>query len=343
MAKATIFDLFLGRPIQLPGVPLVDMASLQWEFEESVKEAWKERRKRLSVALAGVLDVPAAQRPQLLTTLQESTLRQPYLPLRPTPLSAGPTPSAQQPRWQPNIQRAVSMGQTTASFDEQTEAYHVGQEILDAAKSGLLSWVPGLVLVGRAGSGKTHVMCELAMYAIGLGFDIEITALSSKRAQQFGGLHAHKLFDLPAHQSNFPPQVQAKTAIASLSRSPIRWNLLKVTHCFFIEEVGLLSAQTIAAIDCILRYVLNNQVPFGGAIFVGTGAVCQLSQLGGDTFWSSTYLITCFRVAVLKHGIRFLDQWQEEVVDILERPRNTPQEIARVVQLVAQECNYVQR
>jgi len=338
-AHEYIHDVFFGRMFHVGGVPLVDMASMAWELTEQVTAAWAERRKRLAETLVGCVNISAAQRGPLVEELKRSTLRQPYLPL-----SAGAQPQGTgPPAWEPGIRRAASVGQTLASFNEQTEVYEMGCEILDAARSGLTSWVPGLLLVGMAGSGKTHVLRQLALYAMGLGFDIEYTALQSRKALQFGGVHVHKLFNFEPRHEKQPPHIQAKAAVSSLSQAPGRWALLQVTHCLFIEEVGLLSAQTIAAMDIVLRVIRNNQVPFGGAVVMASGAVPQLAQLNGDTFWSSTLLITSFRVALFEESIRYLNREHHELVCLMEKPQSSPADIARAWQIVEQNCNFVDR
>ena len=66
--------------------------------------------------------------------------------------------------------------------------------MIDNYKKGYSGFIRNLLVMGVAGSGKTTLQECIRLYALGQGLSVIAILLTAERANQIGGVHAHKLF-----------------------------------------------------------------------------------------------------------------------------------------------------
>ena len=196
------------------------------------------------------------------------------------------------------------------------------------------------LLVGPPGSGKTHILLLAQLYALSRGLNAQIIALTSERARRLGGEHIHLLFRLPVlDYRNHTITSMAETTIIALARSPIRLAALQRIDVLLVEEIGLISAETFAVIDTVLRHIRDSPVPMGGVLVIACGDPRQLSPVTGSLIWTSHHLITTFKVISLKHYVRALQDGRLQIVlELLRRSTLTEEEINQFKNIIQQHC-----
>ena len=90
--------------------------------------------------------------------------------------------------------------QSNESYNEQCLAVQVGVKAINkySKQFGVKASTAtrGEIIHGFPGSGKTHVIKYLLLYAMMQGLNTMITALMGTRANALGGIHIHRLFGL---------------------------------------------------------------------------------------------------------------------------------------------------
>jgi ABC-type Mn2+/Zn2+ transport system ATPase subunit len=66
--------------------------------------------------------------------------------------------------------------------------------MIDNYKKGYSGFIQNLLVMGVAGSGKTTLQECIGLYALEQGLSVIAVSLTAERANQIGGVHAHKLF-----------------------------------------------------------------------------------------------------------------------------------------------------
>ena len=107
-------------------------------------------------------------------------------------------------------------------------------------------------LVGRPGSGKSHVLKLACAYALSKGLKVELMSFTSERARKLGGNHLHIVFPLKVSKGRIPMSHEIATdCLQVLQSDPLKEAVIKRTDVFFFEEIGLLSSQLFSALDSI--------------------------------------------------------------------------------------------
>jgi len=148
-------------------------------------------------------------------------------------------------------------------------------------------------LTGRAGTGKTtflkkvfhstHKKCVIA-------------APTGVAAINAGGVTLHSLLQLPfgcfvpAEILSDIQEIAIKistpaTILKEMRFSRIKLSLLRELELLIIDEVSMLRADLLDAIDTILRLVRRNQEPFGGLQIFFVGDLLQLPPVVKDQEW----------------------------------------------------------
>ncbi|WP_448520345.1 ATP-dependent DNA helicase [Rhodoflexus sp.] len=124
-------------------------------------------------------------------------------------------------------------------------------------------------LTGKAGTGKSTFLRE-AIQQIKKGF--VVTAPTGIAAMNVGGMTLHSLFRLPTR-----PLLPEDKGILKFNPESERYQVLKKMHILVIDEVSMIRADVMDAVDTSLRRNLGNPLPFGGkqVLFIG-----DLFQLG---------------------------------------------------------------
>jgi hypothetical protein len=161
--------------------------------------------------------------------------------------------------------------------------------------AGFISFThKNIFLTGNAGTGKTTFLRNLITETCKR---TAIAAPTGIAALNAGGVTIHSLFQLPfgsfAPVRNLPPghemygQVHDQYAIAKNMRmSDSRRALIKQLELLIIDEVSMLRADVLDAIDFVLRMVRKqNLTPFGGVQVLFIGDMLQLPPVMKEDDW----------------------------------------------------------
>lgn len=143
-----------------------------------------------------------------------------------------------------------------------------------------------IFLTGKAGTGKTTFLHSLKD---SLPKRMIVTAPTGVAAINAGGVTIHSFFQLP-----FGPQVlenrvsetQAapeNKAINKFSREKV--NIIRSLELLVIDEISMVRADLLDAVDKVLRRFRNRNLPFGGIQLLMIGDLCQLAPVVKDTDW----------------------------------------------------------
>ncbi len=141
-----------------------------------------------------------------------------------------------------------------------------------------------IFLTGRAGTGKTTLLRHLIENT---HKNTLVAAPTGIAAINAGGTTLHSLFHLPF--GTFIPQATPlgqqdistgistpQSLIKNLKMNNQKRNLLRSIELLVIDEVSMLRADMLDAIDAVLRYVRRNSIPFGGVQILFIGDLLQL-------------------------------------------------------------------
>jgi len=137
-----------------------------------------------------------------------------------------------------------------------------------------------LFLTGKAGTGKTTFLKKLRKEC---PKNIIVAAPTGIAAINAEGVTLHSLFQLP-----FTPYIPgtpfAKYSTNKFSKKKIR--LLCMMDMLVIDEISMVRADVMDAIDMLLRRFRHKQLPFGGVQLLMIGDLQQLSPVATHDVWN---------------------------------------------------------
>ena len=209
--------------------------------------------------------------------------------------------------WVPHIPPVD--GISAHAIHEQNKALRLCVNAIDKFRDPRCMGLKFPCLVGRAGSGKSHVLKLAMAYAIGQGYNVELMSWTSERARKLGGNHLHLVFPLQVStRRTLIASDIANNCLAALDRSPMKKAMLARTDMFFFEEIGLLSSEYYTAIDTVMRALMKSTHPFGSKLFLSCGDSKQLPPIQGRCIWSSINMSTMMDVFVFNADVRARDE-----------------------------------
>ncbi|GHT88601.1 hypothetical protein FACS189474_4130 [Bacteroidia bacterium] len=139
-----------------------------------------------------------------------------------------------------------------------------------------------LFLTGKAGTGKTTFLKYIKEHT---HKNAIVAAPTGVAAINAGGTTLHSLFQLP-----FEPYIPGYSGNA-LKKNFFRFSkqkidLLKQLELLIIDEVSMLRADTLDAIDVSLRNFRHNSKPFGGVQVLYIGDMFQLPPVAKEDEWN---------------------------------------------------------
>ncbi len=149
-------------------------------------------------------------------------------------------------------------------------------------------------LTGKAGTGKTTLLKQIVDTTHKKTIIAAPTGIAAINA---GGVTLHSLFHLPFGSFIPDNQIPANGELSFLLTTPntlirnLKMNsnkkaLLREMELLIIDEVSMLRADLLDAIDTILRYVRRNSNPFGGLQILFIGDLWQLPPVVKNQEWN---------------------------------------------------------
>jgi len=149
-------------------------------------------------------------------------------------------------------------------------------------------------LTGKAGTGKTTLLKQIVANTYKKTVIAAPTGIAAINA---GGVTLHSLFHLPFGSfipTNTIPFNESisfqlttpKTLLRNLKMNSQKKALLREMELLIIDEVSMLRADLLDAIDYILKYVRRNNEPFGGLQILFIGDLWQLPPVVKNEEWN---------------------------------------------------------
>ena len=223
---------------------------------------------------------------------------------------------------------------TTNAIHNMAQQTFVNQK-LDFVEELVLFTDSHIFLTGRAGTGKTTFLKNLPLKTYKRMVVVAPTGVAAINA---GGQTIHSFFQLP-----FGPQLpenaqgkayNAKSVAAQYQKlNKKKINLMRSLDLLIIDEISMVRADVLDAIDAVLRRVRRSQKPFGGVQLLMIGDVHQLAPVAKAEEWEvlSPYYDTpyFFGSQVLKKAPyvcveleHIYRQHDEDFITLLNKVRN---------------------
>ena len=156
-------------------------------------------------------------------------------------------------------------------------------EVFDLAFGFVTETSENIFLTGKAGTGKTTFLKYLKDHC---AKNIVVAAPTGVAAINAGGVTLHSLFQLPFHPF-LPTHQNKEDLLGKLKFTRQRQQLLRKMELLVIDEISMVRADVMDAIDCILRSVRRNHAaPFGGVQLLCIGDLYQLPPVAQNHEWS---------------------------------------------------------
>ncbi|MBR5821971.1 MAG: AAA family ATPase, partial [Alistipes sp.] len=156
-------------------------------------------------------------------------------------------------------------------------------EIFETAERYVKSTGKSIFLTGRAGTGKTTFLKYIAETT---SKHFVILAPTGVAAINAGGTTIHSFFHLPLcpylpDVKELITEYQLPERYHSLSKERIK--IIRALDLLIIDEISMVRADLLDAVDVSLRRYRRNDQPFGGVQLLMIGDVHQLSPVVKDS------------------------------------------------------------
>ena len=125
-------------------------------------------------------------------------------------------------------------------------------------------------LTGEPGSGKTHTINEYVKYLRAHGIEPAITASTGIASTHIGGMTIHAWSGIGIKkflsENDLDELCQRERLVSRVSK----------TKVLIIDEISMLDAQTLTAVDMACKALRRREEPFGGMQVVFVGDFFQL-------------------------------------------------------------------
>lgn len=137
-----------------------------------------------------------------------------------------------------------------------------------------------LFLTGKAGTGKTTFLRRLKQESSKRIIVVAPTGIAAINAE---GVTIHSFFQLSF--APFVPDAQYKTKEQQYRFSKQKIKVIQSIDTLVIDEISMVRADLLDAVDSVLRRFRKNQQPFGGVQMVMIGDLGQLAPVAKDDEW----------------------------------------------------------
>ena len=189
-----------------------------------------------------------------------------------------------------------------------------------------------IFLTGKAGTGKTTFLHKLKKET---KKQIAVVAPTGVAAINAGGTTMHSFFQLPFNP--FIPTLEGrKNLIDKMKMQGNRRKVIQELELLVIDEISMVRADVLDAVDTILRHVrYRNNEPFGGVQVIFIGDMFQLSPVASDEEWRM--LSQYYSSPYFFHSQAILQQ-QPVYIELDKIFRQTNGEFIRVLNEVRNNC-----
>ena len=155
-------------------------------------------------------------------------------------------------------------------------------EVFELAYRFITETSENIFLTGKAGTGKTTFLKYLKENSTK---NMVVAAPTGVAAINAGGVTLHSLFQLP-FVPFLPTPPSREELLKKLKYNKQRLDLLKKMEVLVIDEISMVRADVMDALDCILRSVRRNyDAPFGGIQLLCIGDLHQLPPVAQNHEW----------------------------------------------------------
>ena len=185
-----------------------------------------------------------------------------------------------------------------------------------------------LFLTGKAGTGKTTFLRRLKQESSKRIIVVAPTGIAAINAE---GTTIHSFFQLSF--APFIPDAQYKTKEQQYRFSKQKIRVIQSIDTLVIDEISMVRADLLDAVDAVLRRFRKNQLPFGGVQMVMIGDLGQLAPVAKDDEWqllsryyATPYFFSSLALQRTRYAIVELKtvyrQNDERFLDILNKVRD---------------------
>lgn len=155
-------------------------------------------------------------------------------------------------------------------------------DIYALAEEFVLETACPVFLTGKAGTGKTTFLKGISKHTYK---QIAVVAPTGVAAINAGGSTLHSFFQLPF--TPFAPTPEGrKNLIAKSKISSVRRKVLQELELLVIDEISMVRADLLDAVDTLLRHFrFRPAEPFGGVQMIYIGDMYQLSPVVSEEEW----------------------------------------------------------
>ena len=182
-----------------------------------------------------------------------------------------------------------------------------------------------IFLTGKAGTGKTTFLRGLAANPTKRMVILAPTGVAAINA---GGQTIHSFFQL-----EFGPQMPNSNVLQYQKMSAVKLKIIRSLELLVIDEISMVRADLLDAVDAVLRRVRRNEKPFGGVQVLMIGDIHQLAPVAKEEEWAllrdyykSVYFFDSHVLTKTPYCCIELDhiyrQEDKTFIDILNKVRN---------------------
>ncbi|MFA6325228.1 MAG: PIF1 family DEAD/DEAH box helicase [Candidatus Paceibacterota bacterium] len=142
------------------------------------------------------------------------------------------------------------------------------KDALDILKTGV-----NVFLTGEPGSGKTYTINQYINYLRDSGVEVAITASTGIAATHIGGMTIHSWSGIGIKNK------LDKYDLDKIASNEYVSKRIRRAKVLIIDEISMLSAQTLSMVEAVCREIKQNHEPFGGLQIIFVGDFFQLPPI----------------------------------------------------------------
>ena len=137
-----------------------------------------------------------------------------------------------------------------------------------------------IFLTGKAGTGKTTFLRNLALKSYKRMVIVAPTGVAAINA---GGVTIHSFFQLPF--GPIVPDGQSLSLLSNMKLSKTKLKIIRSLDLLVIDEISMVRADLLDAVDTVLRKVRRCDKAFGGVQLLMIGDIQQLAPVARQNEW----------------------------------------------------------